>query len=57
MSLCDLGEFLSLLDKDESLLRRRLSSLGNTGSKIESESSKPQFYNLQDILAACNDFD
>lgn len=57
VSLYDLGEFLSLLDKDESPLRRRLSSIGNTGSKSESENSKPQVYNLQDILTAFNDFE
>ena len=55
MSLYELGEFLPVVDKDQFSLRRRLSSIDNTGSKSESESLKPQVYNLQDILAAFKD--
>ncbi|XP_068718499.1 serine-rich adhesin for platelets-like [Montipora capricornis] len=57
MSLYDLGEFLSLLNTDESPLRRRLSSIGDTGTRSESESLKSQFYNLQEILTAFNDYE
>lgn len=67
MSLYDLGEFLSLLNTDESPLRRRLSSAGDimtgegeigvrTPALTRSDSEKG-LYSLEEILTLMNDLE
>lgn len=64
VSLYDLGEFLSLLNTDESPLRRRLSSAGDAGGigeprspKNDSESLKSPLHSLKEILRVSNDLE
>ena len=58
VSLYDLGEFLSLLNTDDSPLRRRLSSTGDVRSpKSDTESLKSPLYSLEEILTVLNEFE
>lgn len=67
MSLYDLGEFLSLLNTDESPLRRRLSSAGDimTGEGeirvrtpvLSRSDSEKGLYSLEEILTLMNDLE
>ena len=67
MSLYDLGEFLSLLNTDESPLRRRLSSAGDimTGEGeirvrtpvLTRSDSEKGLYSLEEILTLMNDLE
>ena len=67
ISLYDLGEFLSLLNTDESPLRRRLSSAsdvisaqGDSGARtpvLSRTDSEKALYNLQEILTVLNDLE
>lgn len=63
-SMCDLSEFLALLNKDESPLRRKLSSTSSSyegSSSVEQTSLQHQdsgeltFYSLDEILTALNE--
>lgn len=67
VSLYDLGEFLSLLNTDESPLRRRLSSAsdvisaqGDSGARtpvLSRSDSEKALYNLQEILTVINELE
>lgn len=58
VSLYDLGEFLSLLNTDDSPLRRRLSSAGDIGTpKNDAENLKSPLYSLEEILTVLNEFE
>ena len=58
VSLYDLGEFLSLLNTDDSPLRRRLSSTGDIGTpKNDAENLKSPLYSLEEILTVLNEFE
>lgn len=62
VSLYDLGEFLSLLNTDESPLRRRLSSAGDIPAQGEprtprNDSEKSPLYSLEEILTVLNDLE
>lgn len=58
VSLYDLGEFLSLLNTDDSPLRRRLSSAGDIGTpKSDAENLKSPLYSLEEILTVLNEFE
>ncbi|KAK3741551.1 hypothetical protein QZH41_002933 [Actinostola sp. cb2023] len=60
-SFCDLGEFLSVLNSDNSPLRRRLSSISGRGSRCPSSLSRndssgsSSLYDLEEFLAVLND--
>ena len=62
VSLYDLGEFLSILNTDESPLRRRLSSASDFATQDDSSSQAEDFektplYSLGEILSVLNDFE
>lgn len=62
VSLYDLSEFLSLLNTDDSPLRRRLSSAGDLATQGDSrnprnDSEKSPLYSLGEILTVLNDFE
>lgn len=62
VSLYDLGEFLSILNTDESPLRRRLSSASDFATQDDSSNQAEDFeksplYSLGEILSVLNDFE